>query len=495
MTGEGSSSGAVHKTEGAAPRPKLPAPKNGEHITILSIDGGGIRGLIPLAILAFLEEELKEIDGEDAAIADYFDVIAGTSMGGLIAAMLAAPNEARTRPKYSVDDIEGFYRHHGPKIFNSTRYLRGSIQPIVIYFILKFWSPHLKLWGTVGWVCHNIHKRWKWAQDKESLMLACMGPKYDGKALEEAIKEKMDGLTIADTVTAIVVPTFDVKRLEPVIFSSFKPPTGIKEKKSPSLKDVCMGTTAAPTFFPAHPFKNVFVQDGVTKTEHYHLVDGGLAANNPTMVAITSVATQVLRNNPDYPVLGKHSYKKYMILSIGTSYAKERDIYTADECREWGALDWVCKGEYNPLIDMLSYGNDFLVNHHVASLFQSQDCEANNYLRIQATVSDSSEIDGSFKKKGVIPMDAATDVNMDKLYKIGGRLLGMPMARTDVTTGKYKDVDTTLNKDKLKDFAKKLKVERNLRLMGVREAEAGKGVQLKTEKGSGGGGGKSKSKS
>ncbi|KAI4321534.1 hypothetical protein MLD38_034902 [Melastoma candidum] len=56
----------------------LEPPTYGNLITILSIDGGGIRGIIPGTILAFLESELQKLDGEDARLADYFDVISGT---------------------------------------------------------------------------------------------------------------------------------------------------------------------------------------------------------------------------------------------------------------------------------------------------------------------------------------------------------------------------------------------------------------------------------
>ncbi|GKC94430.1 acyl transferase/acyl hydrolase/lysophospholipase, partial [Tanacetum coccineum] len=50
-------------------------------ITILTIDGGGVRGIIPSVILKYLEEELQKLDGKDARIVDYFDVMGGTSMG------------------------------------------------------------------------------------------------------------------------------------------------------------------------------------------------------------------------------------------------------------------------------------------------------------------------------------------------------------------------------------------------------------------------------
>ncbi|CAL9228232.1 unnamed protein product [Arabidopsis halleri] len=71
-------------------------PSYGQLVTILSIDGGGIRGIIPCTILAYLESQLQELDGEEARLVDYFDVISGTSTGGLIVAMLTA-HKAKTR--------------------------------------------------------------------------------------------------------------------------------------------------------------------------------------------------------------------------------------------------------------------------------------------------------------------------------------------------------------------------------------------------------------
>ncbi|KAL5992745.1 CCT complex interacting protein [Asimina triloba] len=93
----------------------------GGRITILSIDGGGIRGIIPATILASLESKLQEVDGEDARIADYFDVIAGTSTGGLITALLSAPDRSN-RPLFAAKDITPFYFEHGPKIFPQPKY-------------------------------------------------------------------------------------------------------------------------------------------------------------------------------------------------------------------------------------------------------------------------------------------------------------------------------------------------------------------------------------
>ncbi|XP_021834099.1 patatin-like protein 2 [Prunus avium] len=94
----------------------LQSPTYGNIVTVLSIDGGGIRGIIPGTILKFLESELQKLDGEEARLADYFDVIAGTSTGGLVTAMLTTPDE-NDRPLFAAKDINNFYLEHCPKIF------------------------------------------------------------------------------------------------------------------------------------------------------------------------------------------------------------------------------------------------------------------------------------------------------------------------------------------------------------------------------------------
>lgn len=77
----------------------------------------------------------QELDGEDARIADYFDVVAGTSTGGLIAAMLTAPDEDG-RPLCKGEDIVPFYLRHGPKIFSRKNYKYRSVSNLVFAFDL-----------------------------------------------------------------------------------------------------------------------------------------------------------------------------------------------------------------------------------------------------------------------------------------------------------------------------------------------------------------------
>ncbi|KAK8451298.1 hypothetical protein SEVIR_6G189900v4 [Setaria viridis] len=161
--------------------PMSPPPAFGSIVTVLSIDGGGVRGIIPGTILAFLEEKLQELDGTDARIADYFDVIAGTSTGGLVTAMLTAPNkENPKRPLFAAKDINKFYLEHCPKIFPS-----GGGGPLGLF---------------------------------KSIM---SGPKYDGKYLHSIVRELLGETKVSDVLTNIVIPTFDIKLLQPTIFSRY----------------------------------------------------------------------------------------------------------------------------------------------------------------------------------------------------------------------------------------------------------------------------------
>ncbi|KAH9663505.1 Patatin-like protein 1 [Citrus sinensis] len=207
-------------------------PTHANLITILSIDGGGIRGIIPGVILAYLESQLQ-----DARLADYFDVIAGTSTGGLITAMLTAPKE-QNRPMSAAKDIVPFYIRHGPQIF-----------------------PQLR-----GMLANSVVNR----------VRALMGSKYDGKYLHKVIKENLKDTKLHQTLTNVVIPTFDIKKLQPTIFSSFQ--VAASPDLDAQLADIAIGTSAAPTYFPAYYFEN---PDDHGTLKEFNLIDGGVAANNP----------------------------------------------------------------------------------------------------------------------------------------------------------------------------------------------------------------------
>ncbi|KAJ4967084.1 hypothetical protein NE237_018933 [Protea cynaroides] len=387
---------------------QIQPPTFGHIITILSIDGGGIRGIIPATILEFLESQLQELDGEDARLADYFDMIAGTSTGGLVTAMLTAPNDKK-RPLFAAKDIKPFYLEHCPKIFPQDS---GPFSSIA------------KLFKTMG------------------------GPKYDGKYLHRIVREKLGERRLNQTLTSVVIPTFDIMQLQPTIFSSYEATRDLT--MNAPLSDICIGTSAAPTYLPTYYFKN---EDKERNVREFHLTDGGVAANNPALVAIGEITKQVFKRNPDFAPFKPMEYGRFLVISIGTGAAKIEQKYNATEAAKWGALGWLYNGGSTPLVDVFSQASGDMVDFHLSVVFQALHCEE-NYLRIQ-----DDTLSGS-----VSSVDIATKENLNNLVKVGEELLNKPVSRVNLETGLTEAVKNgATNAETLKKFAKLLSQERKLR--------------------------------
>ncbi|XWS24266.1 hypothetical protein CRYUN_Cryun28dG0086100 [Craigia yunnanensis] len=388
----------------------LPPSTYGDLITILSIDGGGIRGVIPCTILSFLESELQKLDGEDARLADYFDVIAGTSTRGLVTAMLTCPNE-NNRPLFTAKDIKDFYLINCPKIFPQSR---------------------CSLFGQAIKVIKSL-----------------FGPKYEGNYLHGLIKEKLGNTRLHETLTNVVIPTFDIKNLQPSVFSSYQ----VKEKPylDALLSDICIATSAAPTYLPAHYFKTT---DETGKVTEFNLIDGGVAANNPTLVAVREVTKEIIRENSDFFPIKPTECGRFVVISLGTGSRKIEDHkYSANEAAKWGLLGWLTRGGSAPLIEVFTHASEDMVDFHLAVLFEAVHSHPDKYLRIQddTLVGKSSSI------------DLATKKNLDDLVRVGEGLLKKPVSRVNLETGVFEPCKQETNEEELRRFAKILSKERQLR--------------------------------
>ncbi|XP_020152811.1 patatin-like protein 1 [Aegilops tauschii subsp. strangulata] len=388
----------------------------GQRVTVLTIDGGGIRGIIPGTILAFLEAKLQELDGPGARLADYFDCIAGTSTGGLITAMITAPGKDG-RPLFAARDVNRFYLDNGPYIFPQRRCALAAVTA------------------------------------------SLRRPRYNGKYLHGKIKSMLGETRLSDALTDVVIPTFDVKLLQPIIFSTYDAKS--MPLKNARLADVCIGTSAAPTYLPAHHFHT---HDGNGKEREYNLIDGGVAANNPTMVAMTQITKKMMGKDREelYPV-EPSDCGKFLVLSVGTGSTSDQGLYTAKQCSQWGIISWLRNKGMAPIIDIFMAASSDLVDIHAAVLFQSLHSDA-NYLRIQ---------DNSLHGPAAT-VDAATPENMAELLRIGERMLAQRVSRVNVETGRYEEVKGAGNNaDALAGFARQLSDERRTRL-GSRRGGAGR---------------------
>nr|CAB3483264.1 unnamed protein product [Digitaria exilis] len=370
-------------------------------VTILSIDGGGIRGIIPATILAFLEEKLQELDGSDARLADYFDVVAGTSTGGLLTAMLTAP-DANGRPLFDAKDLARFYINHSPRIFQQKNRIR-----------LKITRKLKMVWG----------------------------PKYDGKYLHALLRRYLGDTRLDRTLTNVVIPTFDIAYLQPTIFSSFE----LKHRpwKNALLSDITMSTSAAPTFFPPHYFET---KDENGRRRAFNLVDGGLAANNPTLCAMNQVSKDIILGNEHFFPVKPTDYGKFMVISLGCGSNRNRR-YCAKAAAKWGIFNWLIKNGTAPIIDMYNSASADMVDINLC------------YDQLTGTA-------GS--------IDDCSKQNMDKLVRIGKRLLNMNVSRVDLETGRIVEVPGVgTNAEQLTRFAKQLSDERRRRQNELTYAEVG----------------------
>jgi patatin-like phospholipase/acyl hydrolase len=188
---------------------------------VLTLDGGGIRGLFEAHVLAALEEQL----GRPAA--DVFDLVSGTSTGGIVALGLAVARRSATQ-------IAELYETRGPEIFHS-RFL-GSVRQLVV-------------------------------------------SKYRRAKLDETLREELGDARLSDAATRVVVPAFSLAQRDIVWFDSGSPPAMSNVKVAPGdplARDVAAATSAAPTYFdPAR----------VAGLEGEWL-DGGVGANDPTPYAL-----------------------------------------------------------------------------------------------------------------------------------------------------------------------------------------------------------------
>ncbi|XP_047052664.1 patatin-like protein 2 [Lolium rigidum] len=376
-------------------------------VTVLSIDGGGIRGIIPATILAFLEEELKKLDGLDARIADYFDVVAGTSTGGLLTVMLTAPDK-NGRPLFDANDLAKFYIDESPKIFPQKNSIFSKI------------STALRMVSR---------------------------PKYNGKYLHSLLRRYLGETRLDRTLTNVVIPTFDIAYLQPTIFSSFQ----LKHHPANNalLSDIAIGTSAAPTFFPPHYFET---KDDKGDPRSFNLIDGGLAANNPTLCAMSQVSQDIILGDGELFTQNPVNYGKFMVVSIGCGL-NPKEKYSAKDAAKWGILNWIVKDGTAPIVDMFNAASADMVDIHLSVLFGALR-SSHRYLRIQY-----DQLSGSAGS-----IDDCSKENMDRLVEIGNELLRKNVSRVDLETGRNVEMPGEgTNSEQLSKFARQLSAERSRR--------------------------------
>ncbi|AWF80266.1 patatin [Microbulbifer sp. A4B17] len=247
-------------------------------IRILSIDGGGIRGILPGQILVSLEHKLKVKSGNpDARIGDYFDLVAGTSTGAIMGAAYICPDK-KGKPRYSAQEAVDFYLGEGERVFGS-----GS------------W-PFL---------------------DKLKLVRE---EKYCSKELENVLKRFFGKTKLSDLLKPSCFVSYDIKKREQIIFRQHR---AIVKNEDFLVRDLLRGSSAVPTYFePARIFSLP------PSNNKYILVDGGMVASDPALCAYSEAIK----------FSGVSGIKDMVIVSLGTG--RQLSGYKYKEVKDWGIFNW-----------------------------------------------------------------------------------------------------------------------------------------------------------
>lgn len=218
-------------------------------VKILSIDGGGIRGIIPAIVLTEIEKRTGR------PVSQLFDLVAGTSTGGILALGLTIP-KTKGAPLYTAQNLVEMYEREGRRIFS-----RSLLRKL--------------------FACDNL--TWK---------------KYSSTGIEQVLLEYFGDSRLRDAATEVLITSYEVERRFPFFFKSCH----ARERLDYDFpaRQIARATSAAPTYF--EPMK-LFTG---TNSDHYTLIDGGVFANNPAACALVEACTTF----PDASA--------YLMVSLGT---------------------------------------------------------------------------------------------------------------------------------------------------------------------------------
>lgn len=210
-------------TEGQIQKDGSPAsPSAARRFQVLALDGGGVRGIFTAALLADIEDDLG------TSITSHFDLVVGTSTGGIIALALGAGLTPREIVEFYVEARHSIFA--GPRLITSARRLfRAKFRPA---------------------------------------------------GLESALKRALGERSLGESRLPLVIPSYNVGENDVYLFKTPHHPRLKRDFKSP-MWAVGMATAAAPTYFPAFQLPSNSVR----------LIDGGVWANNPCLVGVAEAVS------------------------------------------------------------------------------------------------------------------------------------------------------------------------------------------------------------
>lgn len=225
---------------------------------ILTLDGGGIRGLVSCLWLAGVEDALQKAG--KPGLLKHFDLFAGSSTGAMIACGLAA-----------------------------------GLSPLAIADLYRE-QRHIIFPGMAGRL---------WSRAGRTFTQGLSAPKYDARGLEKVLKKVFGKTTLGQLKIPLLITSYDTLLRKPVLFKSFK-----AEHRDLPVWEVCRASSAAPTYFPAHGMR--------VEGRPCSLIDGGVVANNPAACAVAEALRKDARvdNSRDLVLLSVGTGERTRSISL-----------------------------------------------------------------------------------------------------------------------------------------------------------------------------------
>ncbi|MEH2114174.1 patatin-like phospholipase family protein [Nostoc sp.] len=328
---------------------------------ILAIDGGGIRGIIPALVLAEIEKRTQK------QIFSLFDLISGTSSGGILALGLTKPRlnldstDSSPTAQYSAEDLVQIYLEYGAEIF---------------------YEPF-------------------WEQILGQLEDIFVQPKYSSEGREEIIRQYFGDTPLENNLKEVFVTSYDIEQRIPIFFTNKIEKQETESKKFRKLSsgftltDAALATSATPTYFAPYRVASSHNSNGF-----YTLVDGGVVANNPANLAI--LEAQISRQESKQVL----NTEDILVVSLGTGSLTS--IYPYDEVKKWGLLQWA-----KPLLNIVLDGGSEVVAGELERLFEANNKgKQTSYYRFQ-----------TFLKTELEAIDNAKPENLRQLQILANTLI------------------------------------------------------------------------
>jgi patatin-like phospholipase/acyl hydrolase len=312
-------------------------------VRILSLDGGGIRGILPGIVLERLEQKLQEKTGNpQARLADFFDLMAGTSTGGILSLAYLNPG-SDGRPKLTAGQALDLYLKKGTAIFSRT------------------FRQKVKSKGGIT------------------------DEKYNAQELENALQETFGNQQLKNLLKPCVISSYDIQNAKPLFFKQHK---AYQKSHNFKVTDVARATSAAPTYFETALVNN---ENG----QSFALIDGGVFVNNPALAAYSEARSISFSDTLDCP-----GAKDMMLVSIGTGASAKN--YPYQEAKDWGALGWI-----KPIIGIMMNGNAQTVHYHLRKIYDTlSNQDAQDYHRLDPEIVKADEEMDNAKEENIKALEA-----------------------------------------------------------------------------------------